>query len=119
MSPTWIVIEVDLFNDTEASEDVVVDGDEFALLQVELRQRGLPQRVEDEPLQLPDRVPSEAEVGQVPQVDLLGLDGLVDAAQGQVVVVQDEVSQGAGFKVSGQSVASLIALVLINCQQLS
>ena len=39
MSPTWIVIEVDLFNDTEASEDVVVDGDEFALLQVELRQR--------------------------------------------------------------------------------
>ena len=75
--------------------------------------------MEDEPLQLPDRVPSEAEVGQVPQVDLLGLDGLVDAAQGQVVVVQDEVSQGAGFKVSGQSVASLIALVLINCQQLS
>ena len=39
VSPTWIVIEVDLFNDTEASEDVVVDGDEFALLQVELRQR--------------------------------------------------------------------------------
>ena len=39
MSPTWIVIEVDLFNDPEASKDVVVDCDEFALLQVELRQR--------------------------------------------------------------------------------
>ena len=106
---TGIIIEVDLFHHAEAPEDVVVDGDQLALLQVDHRQRRRPQRIEDEPLQLPNRVTPEAEVRQVTEVGLLGLDGLVDAAQGQVVVVQDEVGQGAEFQGLDQFVASLVA----------